>query len=545
MIWKSYRNFFKSTVSALMLVGSVVGVSHAQELRIGLSAEPTSADPQFFDSAPNSALAAHLFGSLVSADENRKLLPGLARSWKMLDDTTWEFKLQPKATFANGEKLTPRDVVYSYCRIPFVEGSPGTFSDLVKTIVSIEAPDEETVVIKTGKPDPILPNRLISAFIINADASGGGKNIKYKKDGCEDFGDNPKPADFNNPANSRGAGPYKLAEFTPGSQIVLERNENYWGEAPHWKRVIMKPLTNAGARVAGLIAGDVDMIEAPSAQDFERLTSAGFTIARALTPRLLYIQLDQNNDPTWKSPTVKGADNNPMSDRRVRQAMSMAINRKAIAERIMGGLAAPAGELLPYPMFGSTKDFPVADHHPEAAKKLLAEAGYPKGFEITLATPNDRYINADKVAQAVGQMWARIGIETNVDAMTAGTFFGRRNKYEFSAFLAGYGSTTGEMSEKIDALVLTRNPDKATGTLNLSHYSNPTVDELVTRAKQTVDDQNREQLLQQATKTAMDDVALLPLYFEVRPWALRKGFTYSARSDEQTRAMSVKPETAN
>ncbi|MCW0002168.1 ABC transporter substrate-binding protein [Pararhizobium sp. YC-54] len=538
-------NFFKKTLLALMTAGATVGASHAQELRIGLSAEPTSADPQFFDSAPNSALAAHLFGSLVSADENRKLLPGLARSWKMLDDTTWEFKLQPKATFTSGEKLTPRDVVYSFCRIPFVQGSPGTFSDLVKTIASIDAPDDETVVIKTDKPDPILPNRLISAFIINADAFGGGKNIKFKKDGCEDFGDNPNPSDFNNPAKSVGAGPYKLAEFTPGSQIVLERNDNYWGEVPHWKRVIMKPLTNAGARVAGLIAGDVDMIEAPSVQDFERLTNSGFSVARALTPRLLYIQLDQNNDPAWKSPTVKGVDNTPMSDRRVRQAMSMAINRQAITDKIMGGLAAPAGELLPYPMFGSTKDFPVTEYDPEGAKKLLAEAGYSDGFQITLATPNDRYINADKVAQAVAQMWTRIGIKTDVDAMTAGTFFGRRNKFEFSAFLAGYGSTTGEMSEKIDALVLTRNPDKETGTLNLSHYSNPAVDELVTQAKQTVEDKNREQLLQQAAKTAMDDVALLPVYFEVRPWALRKGLTYSARSDEQTRAMSVKPDTAN
>ncbi|MBX5141274.1 ABC transporter substrate-binding protein [Rhizobium lentis] len=537
--------FFKSTVFALMTVGATIGASQAQELRIGLSAEPTSADPQFFDSAPNSALAVHLFGSLVSADENRKLYPGLARSWKMLDDTTWEFKLQAKATFTNGKKLTPRDVVYSFCRIPFVQGSPGTFSDLVKTIVSIEAPDDETVIIKTDKPDPILPNRLISAFIINADATGGGKNIRFKKEGCEDFGANPNPGDFNNPAKSVGAGPYRLVEFTPGSQIVLERNDNYWGDAPHWKRVIMKPLTNAGSRVAGLIAGDVDIIEAPSVQDFERLKSAGFTIARALTPRLLYIQLDQNNDPTWKSPTVKGAKTNPMSDRRVRQAMSMAINRKAITERIMGGLAAPTGDLLPYPMFGSTKDFPPTAYDPEGAKKLLAEAGYPGGFQITLATPNDRYINADKVAQAVAQMWTRIGIKTDVDAMTAGTFFGRRNKFEFSAFIAGYGSTTGEMSEKLDALVLTRNPERETGTLNLSHYSNSTVDELVTQAKQTVDDKGREQLLQQATKTAMDDVALLPLYFEVRPWALRKGLTYSARSDEQTRAMSVTPGIAN
>lgn len=541
----SPTNFVKSMVLALTFAGTIAGVSQAQELRIGLSSEPTSADPQYFDYAPNSALAAHVFGALVDVDENRVLIPSLARSWRTVDDTTWEFKLQSNAKFSNGQKLTPRDVVYSFCRIPFVEGSPGPFTDLIKTIESIHTPDSETLIIKTAKPDPILPSKLRLGFIINANASGGGKNIRFRKNGCEDFGENPIPSDFNDPTTSLGAGPYKLVEFLRGSQIVLSPNDNYWGQPPHWERVVLKPLTNAGSRVAALIAGDVDMIEAPSVQDFERLTNSGFTIERTLTPRVLYIQLDQNNDPTWKSPTVKGTDGNPMSDLRVRQAMSMAINREAIVERIMGGLAAPAGELLPYPMFGATKDFPIAEYDPEGAKKLLAEAGYPNGFQITLATPNDRYINADKVAQTVAQMWTGIGIKTSVDAMTAGTFFGRRNKYEFSAFLAGYGSTTGEMSEKIDALVLTRNPDKETGTLNLSHYSNPTVDDLVTRAKQTVDDKNREQLLQQASKTAMDDVALLPLYFEVRPWALRKGITYSARSDEQTRAMSVKPETAN
>jgi len=320
---------------------------------------------------------------------------------------------------------------------------------------------------------------------------------------------------------------------------VLERNDNYWGEKPIWKKVTMKPLTNSGARVAGLLAGDVDIIETPSIQDFDRIKGAGFQIAQALSNRVIYIQLDQFNDPNWKSPGIKGTDKNPLLDKRVRQAMTMAINRQGIVERIMGGVAAPAGELLPWPMFGSTKDFPIPKYDPDAAKKLLADAGYPNGFEITLGTPNDRYINDEKVAQAVAQMWTRIGVKTNVDAMTASTFFTRRTKFEFSAFLAGWGSGTGEISDSLLSLSVSLTPSKGIGTTNRSRYSNPKVDELVLKAIETIDDKTRESLLQQASKLVADDVGIVPLHFEVTPWAFKKGLGYKARADQYTLAMSV------
>ncbi|MGL5734595.1 MAG: ABC transporter substrate-binding protein, partial [Beijerinckiaceae bacterium] len=313
-----------------------------------------------------------------------------------------------------------------------------------------------------------------------------------------------------------GSGPFKLVEYTRGTHVVLERNDNYWGTKPHWKKVTFRPLTNAGARVAGLLAGDVDFIEVPPIQDHDRIKSSGFQIAQGLSNRIIYIQLDQFNGPDWKSPGIKGTDKNPLMDKRVRQALSMAINRPAIVERIMGGVAVPAGELLPWPMFGSTKDFPITKYDVDAAKKLLTEAGYPNGFEITLGTPNDRYINDEKIAQAVAQMWARIGVKTNVDAMTVSTFFTRRNKFEFSAFLAGWGADTGEMSNSMNALVLTHQPQKGLGQTNRARYSNSKVDELVVKAMATINDKERESLLQQASKIAMvDDVGILPLHFEV------------------------------
>ena len=261
-------------------------------------------------------------------------------------------------------------------------------------------------------------------------------------------------------------------------------------------------MSSQGARVAGLLAGDVDFIENPPIQDFERIKGAGFQIAEGLSNRIIYLHLDQFQDPSWKTPGIKGTDKNPFLDKRVREAVSKAINRQAIVDRIMGGHAVAAGELLPYPLFGATKDFPVEKYDPDAAKKLLAEAGYPNGFEVTLGSPNDRYINDEKIAQAIAQMLTRIGIKTNIDAMTASTFFTRRNKFEFSMYLAGWGADSGEMSNSMNSLVVTLQPDKGLGPTNRGRYSNKQVDELVVKAMATVDDAQREKLLQDASRSS-------------------------------------------
>jgi peptide/nickel transport system substrate-binding protein len=207
----------------------------------------------------------------------------------------------------------------------------------------------------------------------------------------------------------------------------------------------------------------------------------------------------------------------------------------------MGGVAQAAGELLPVPLFGTSPDMKPTAFDPEGAKKLLAEAGYPNGFEVTLGTPNDRYINDGMIAQAVAQMLTRVGIKTNVDAMTASTFFSRRNKYEFSLYLAGWGADTGEMSNSLVALVATPDPKTGMGHTNRGRYSNPEVDALITEAQRTVDDAKREEILRRASKLAMSDVPLIPLHFEITPWAYKKGLTYKARVDQYTLATEVKP----
>jgi peptide/nickel transport system substrate-binding protein len=291
--------------------------------------------------------------------------------------------------------------------------------------------------------------------------------------------------------------------------------------------------------VAALLAGDVDMIDNPPLQDLERIKSEGFQVSQGLSNRVIYLHVDHEQEPT---PGVTGTDGkNPFKDVRVREAISKAINREAIVERIMGGMAVPAGELLPGVMFGARPDAEPEPYEPEAAKELLAEAGYPDGFGLVIGSPNDRYINDAKIAQAVAQMLTRLGIETTVDAVTASTFFSRRNNYEFSMYLAGWGSGTGEMSSPLTALIATPDADKGMGGTNRGRYSNPELDALLEQALATVDDAEREKLLQQASAVAMADYAILPLHFEVTPWAFREGLTYEARADQYTLAMSVKP----
>jgi peptide/nickel transport system substrate-binding protein len=524
---------------ALALAVASAGSAGAEELTIALAAEPSAMDPHFHNLGPNNAMRAHIFESLIWQDAKQSLEPQLAESWRTIDDTTWEFKLREGVKFHDGTDFGAKDVIYTVCRIPMVRDSPSSFTIYTKAIAGMEAPDPHTLIIKTDTPYPLLPTELSAWGILSAESNGVEGDIAFSRDGCEGMGEPPATAQFNSGEAAIGTGPYRFVEHAPGNRIVLERNDDYWGEQPHWTKVTFRPITSDGPRVAALLAGDVDFIEKPPIQDLERIESEGFGIAQELSNRVIYLHFDHEQEP---SPGITGTDGrNPFEDVRVREAVSVAINRQAIVERIMGGLALPAGELLPGVMFGASPDAKADPYDPDRAQALLEEAGYPEGFGLVIGSPNDRYINDAKIAQAVAQMLTRIGIETQVDAITASTFFSRRNNQEFSMYLAGWGSGTGEMSSPLAALVATPNKEKGMGGTNAGGYSNPEMDALLEQALATVDDTEREKLLQQASQVVMDDYGILPLHFEVTPWAFREGLTYEARADQNTIAMSVKP----
>lgn len=524
-----------SLLAALLASGTAL---HAQELSVGLKSEATSIDPQFHQLSTNIQVALNIFEALTKQDAVQKVSPGLASEWKAENDTTWRFTLQDGVKFHNGSDFTARDVIYSFCRIPLVENSPSPYTIYTSGIANMTAEDDHTLIIETEKANPLLPTELASLPILSADALGAEDQVTFAQDGnCEGMGDVPQAPAFNSPDIAVGTGPYKLEKYTRGAEIVLSRNDEYWDGTPDWESVTLRPITSNGPRVAALLAGDVDMIESPPIQDVSRVEDAGFKIVDALSNRIIYLHMQQLED----APDITGTDGkNPLMDAKVRKAISMAINREAIVDRIMGGYAVAAGELLPPPMFGTTER-PVDPYDPEKARELLAEAGYPDGFGLTLGTPNDRYINDEQVAQAVAQMLERIGIATTVDAVTASQFFSRRNNLEFPIYMAGWGASSGEMSNPLKALLATYDEEAGLGGTNAGRYSNPEMDELLKQAMSTIDDAEREKLLQEAETLALDDHGLIPLHYEQTVWAMKPDLSYEPRVDQYTLASEVKP----
>jgi peptide/nickel transport system substrate-binding protein len=221
-------------------------------------------------------------------------------------------------------------------------------------------------------------------------------------------------------------------------------------------------------------------------------------------------------------------------------ALSLAINRQGIVDRVMEGAAIPTGQYLRPGSFSYVPDLPPTPYEPERAKALLAEAGFHKGLRITIHGPNDRYVNDAKIIQAVAQMWQRIGVQTTVDAMPWNTYVARAGKLEFSVFLFGWGVSSGEGLNPLRAQLSTWNPARGLGTANRGRYSNPAVDALVDQAMGTMDDGNREKIIQKAMKLAMDDVAVIELHLQKNIWATRSGLVYEPRVDESTLAMDVR-----
>jgi len=336
-----------------------------------------------------------------------------------------------------------------------------------------------------------------------------------------------------------------MLSYKSGDRVELERNDGWWGPKPTWQHIDYRMIPNDASRSAALLAGDVQFIEFVPPDDAARMrTDKRVALAETNSLRFVYLWLDrsrQGAEPFISGPNGEKLDKNPLNDLRVRQALSMAINRPSIVEHVMEGEAVPTGQFLAAgrPTYVPGLDPPKYD--PDHAKALLAEAGFPNGFRITLHGPNDRYVNDAKIIQAVGQMWSRVGVQTTVDAITWSNFIGRANKQEFSAYLLAWGIATGEASDPLRALIETYNAEKGVGSVNRGRYSNPTLDALIDKAVSTAGDAAREKLLQQATKIAIDDVAIIPLHIQKNIWGMKAGLTYAARADEGTRAMDLRP----
>jgi peptide/nickel transport system substrate-binding protein len=531
-----------SGLTTILLGASLFAIpASAQTLRIALASEPTAVDPHYHDLTPNNALAMHIFDSLVLQDEQQKLLPSLATAWENDGKNRWTFKLRSGVNFSNGKPFSAEDVVFTFCRTLKNETKvSGSFADITGNFASVEMSDPQTLVITTTNPEPLLPNLMASLPILSASIVAHGPISYDVAKNCGVTGPWPVVSNFNDGTMAIGTGPYKLTSYVRGSGIELERNSGYWGKAEPWASVRFVPVGNAGPRLAGLLAGDYDVIENPAARDLARI-NGDKRFASVVTPsnRVIYFQLDVAREP---SPFVKAdGDKNPLKDARVRKAMSLAIDRDAIVKRIMDGAAEPAYQFLPTGMFGTLPNPPKLAYDPAAAKKLLAEAGYPNGFQVTLSATNDRYINDSQITQAVAQYLTQIGIKAEVDAMTRAVYFPRRAKKEFSIAMGGWGSGTGEASSFLRQWPPTPDDAKTIGGSNYGGYRNDAFDKVIREAISTLDDAKRAELLRQAATLVLADGAFIPLHFESSIWASKAQYAVTGRADQLMLAMSVKP----
>lgn len=504
-----------------------VRVSLAADLTIGLAADVSSLDPHYLNVATNNAVATHFFDTLVQINGDGKLVPGLAESWRAISPTTWEFHLRKGVKFHDGSTLTAEDVLFSLDRPATLTASPGPFTPFTKLIVEKKAVDPYTIRISTAQPEGTLPLDMASIFVVSRKAASQATTD-----------------DFNQGRALVGTGPFRFVRFRRGEAIDMARHDAYWGPKAPWDKVTLRILTTDAARLAALLSGQVDLIEAVPPSDVPRLKAdRRFQVAQRISWRTLFLQLDQFRDI---SPFVTDAQGrplprNPLKDARVRRALSKAIQRQALCDRTLEGLGIPASNLVVEGIPGYTDRLKVEPYDPDGAKVLLKEAGYPDGFRLTIHGPNNRYIHDDQILQTLAQFFSRIGIRTQVEALPLAAYFGRLRNGDFSVGLLGWGSLAGDST--LRNIVGTPDAASGWGVWNWPRYSNPTVDRLVHEALSSTDDAKRRRLAAEAMETALKDTAVIPLHHQLSTWGLRRGLHYDARVDEFSLAQYVRPDS--
>ncbi len=505
---------------ALALAALGGGAAMAQSLTMGVGSPVSSLDPHYHQLRSNSDVSHSIFDTLVKTDAQARIRPGLAESWRALGVEGWEFTLREGITFHDGRPFTADDVAFTLERIPGVTGPGASYTGLIRPISRVEVVSPRIIRFYTSSPSPLLPIYMSQVSMLGRTQHQGAST-----------------GDFNNGRAAIGTGPFRLVSYASGDRIIFARNEAYWGEKAPWAEVTYRIITNDAARSAALLAGDVDIIDQVPTSDMARLRQdARFRIAETTSLRIMYLTLDVTRAPPvplLASSTGAPLDRNPLADPRVRQALSLAIDRRMLVDRVMEGSALASGQFMPQGSFSALPELGVPASDPAAARRLLAEAGYPQGFQITLAASNDRYMNDSRIVQAIGQMWTRIGVRTTVEAQPYAVFIGRASRREAPANLLTWGNSTGEVSVLLNSVLRTVDRARGHGSSNRIQYSNPEMDRLLGAAEAELVDARREALLRDATQIVLEDRAILPLYLQNAIWAMRAGLTFEARSDER------------
>ena len=501
-----------STLTAAVLTLSAV---QAADLIVGSATEPSSIDPQFSRTSNNQNIAMQIFDRLVDTDPYTQLEPALALSWSNTDPLTWQIKLRPGVKFHDGNPLTADDVIYSLTRARNVPNSPAPFSGNVASIDSMKAIDLLTIEFKTKAPTPDFIEQIGFVYVVEKKVAENASN-----------------EDFNSGKAVIGTGAYKFKSWTPGDNLVLARNDSFWGAKQDFDNVTVKFISNDASRVAALRSGAVDLIDAVPPGDVKTLSGiSGLKLFSIPSARLVYIAIDSSRDatPFITDKDGKALNENPLKDLRVRKALSALINRQLIIDRVIDGSGELANQLVPKGVDGYDPSIPVPAYDPAAAKKLLTEAGYPDGFGITIQTSNDSFPGDAEIAQAIGQMFARGGLKINgVVAQPFNIFAKNATNQEYSAFIFTLANSTPTSATGLRNLLMTADKSAGTGVFNRVRYSSPAFDKALQAAMGEFDQAARVEKLQTATKLVFADMPIIPLYWQKAYWAGKANLNYVA-----------------
>jgi peptide/nickel transport system substrate-binding protein len=523
----------KSVVAAAILsvLATASLMAGAQTIRIANQGDALSLDPHSLNESLQLSVAANVYETLTGRNKDLSLAPLLATSWKQTSPNVWRFELRKGVQFHDGTPFTADDVVFSFAR---AKGDGSDMKATLSDIKEVRKVGDLAVEIETNGAFPILPDVISLTMIMSkkwCEENGAAKPVDKRK-GIENT------ASF----KANGTGPFRVRERQPDVRTVFTRNANYWGKIEgNAQEIIFTPIANPATRVAALVSGQVDVMEPVPVQDIARITAS--PNARVITGpelRTIFLGMDQKRDELLYA-SVKGK--NPFKDKRVRQAFFQAIDIVGIQKTVMRGASRPTALLVGPGVNGWTAEqdkrlpFDV-----DAAKKLLTDAGYPNGFEVTMNCPNDRYVNDGQICQSVASNLAKIGVKINLATETKGTYFPKILRRDTSFYLLGWTPTTYDAHNALSSLTACPD-DKGTGQFNLGAYCNPKLDELTKKIQSESDKGKRDAMIKEAFTIHMDDVGHLPLHQQSLAWGVSKKVELTQLADNfmYFKWMSIKP----
>lgn len=515
--------------ASVLALGLATMPASAETIRWARNSDALTLDPHSQNQGTTHTFVHHIYETLVDRDVDGNLVPRLATEWnvKADDPTVWVFKLREGVKFHDGADFTAEDVVFSLDR---ARSDKSNLKQLHAAVAGVTAVDDHTVEVKMTGPSPLYPNNLTNTFIMDKDWTESNNAVEVQQAGSAD--------DNYSVRNTNGTGPYILVSRDPDVRSVMKLNENHWAETkPQITEIIYLPIADNATRVAALLSGEVDLVQDVPVQDVERLAGTdGLKVETGPENRFIYFGY-RFGDAPLKSSNI--TDRNPINDPKVREAMHLAIDRNAIKQVVMRGQSIPTGVAMPPFVNGWT---PELNAYPEKAdvpraKELLAEAGYPDGFTITLDTPNNRYINDEAISQAVVGMLGQIGIKVTLASRPVTQHSPLIQNSETDFYLLGWGVPTFDSAYIFNDLIHTKTGHY--GAYNPSGYSNPELDAKIESLATEVDLDKRNATIAEIWATVQEDRVLLPIHNQVLAYAMKNNLSLAVHPENQPRMYQV------